>query len=76
MTAQPSEDSIMQDDNPLWYDYVETDEAPSRALIVSAHFFNVIIEGTKAIGRAYLLPDKIWCRASCFLARHLPIKAR
>lgn len=66
----------MHDDNPLWYDYVEPDEAPSQALLVSANLFNVALDGARAIVRVYVLPDQIWCRAADLLVRHKMIRAR
>lgn len=66
----------MHDDNPLWYDYVEADEAPSPALLVSANLVNVALNGARVIVRVYVLPDRVWCRAADLLARHGMIRAR
>lgn len=66
----------MHDDNPLWYDYVEPDEAPSLALLAGANLVNVALNGARATVRVYVLPDRIWCRAADLLARHRMTRAR
>lgn len=66
----------MHDDNPLWYDYVEPNEAPSPALLASANLVNVALNAATAIVRVYVLPDRIWCRAADHLARHRMTRAR
>lgn len=76
MIALAGEGSIMQDDNPLWYDYVEPDEAPSPALLASANLVNVALNAARAIVRVYMLPDRVWCRAADLLARHQMTRAR
>ncbi len=50
----------MLDDNPLWYDYDEPDEAPSRSLLVLAGLFDVMVAGANVAAQTYWLPDRAW----------------
>ena len=50
----------MQDDNPLWYDYAEPDEAPSRTLLVIAGFVSVSVNIVAAAIRICRMPKRLW----------------
>ena len=63
-------DGAMQDDNPLWYDYAEPDEAPSRSFLALAFLFGAAVSSVRGASRVYGLPDLIWCGAVDALARY------
>lgn len=50
----------MQGDNPLWYDYVEPDEPPSRTLLVLAGLFNVILIVTTGTAQLFRAAIRLW----------------
>ena len=50
----------MQDDNPLWYDYAEPDEAHSRTLLVVAGLVSVSMNVVAAAIRICRMPKRLW----------------
>ena len=50
----------MHDDNPLWYDYAEPDEAPSAVLLVLAVVVGLPLAAAAATIWVYWLPDRLW----------------
>ena len=66
----------MQADNPLWYDYAEPDEAPSRSILASAFLFDGAVSSVRGACRVYWLPDLIWCGAVDVLSRYRATRTR
>ena len=76
MTARRHEDSTMKDDNPLWYDYAEPDEAPGRTLLIVAALFGATVSVVKGAIWTYGLPGRIWRGAADALVRYRAVRMR
>ncbi|RYE91732.1 MAG: hypothetical protein EOO77_47780 [Oxalobacteraceae bacterium] len=50
----------MQDDNPLWCDYAEPDEAPCRTLLVLAGLVSIAMNIIAATIRVCRMSDQLW----------------
>jgi hypothetical protein len=66
----------MQDDNPLWYDYADPDEPPSRTLLAVAALFGATVSAVKGGIWTYWLPDRIWLRGADTLVRYRAARLR
>jgi hypothetical protein len=66
----------MQHDNPLWYDYAEPDEAPSRTLLIVAALFGATVSAVKGGVWTYWLPDRIWRRGADTLVKNRAARVR
>ncbi len=64
----------MQDDNPLWYDYAEPDEAPGRTLLIVAALFGATESAVIAGIWTYGLLSRIWRGAADALVRYRTVR--
>ncbi|WP_267428300.1 hypothetical protein [Methylobacterium sp. GC_Met_2] len=50
----------MHDDNPLWYDYAEPDEADSAVMLALAVLVGLLLAAATATVWVYWLPDRLY----------------
>lgn len=61
----------MDENDPLWYDYAEPDEAPGLWLHALAGVFWVAASSIAMAWDVYRAPDRVWQRSTGWIARRV-----
>ena len=66
-----AEGSALDENDPLWYDHAEPDEAPGLWLHALAVVFWVLASCINVATFVYRMPDRVWQKGAGWIARRV-----